>query len=80
MEDWSLQVEGLSIVPPLFSCKRRLNKQRNAFSVINVIIEEFKFSLLRLGIFFAHLLEYSPGAGDVSIEFIYYYNEKITFS
>ena len=36
------------------------------FSVITVIIGKFKFkfSLLRLGIFFAHLLKYSPGAGD----------------
>ena len=52
MEDWSLQVEGLSIAPPLFSYKRRLNKLRNAFSVITVIIQKFKFSLLRLGYIF----------------------------
>ena len=65
MEDWSFLVEDLSTVPPLCTYKRRLNKLRNAFSVMTVIIErfQFKFSLLRLGIFFAHLLEYRPGGG-----------------
>ena len=39
------------------------------FSVITVIIGKFKFkfSLLRLGIFFAHVLKYSPGAGDLAL-------------
>ena len=65
VEDWSFLVKGLSTVSPLFSYKRK-------FKIFNSF-------LLRLGIFFVHILDFSPGNGWLSVESIYYYKEKITF-